>query len=161
MTNLYSRLRLPWLATIAAVLTYGGITAAANGIAHHDHRCRATGSNTSHALPALYTSEQADSGKQKYMTSCALCHGPTLEGRAGPALKGPNFASTKANFRVGDVFVIVSQNMPATAPGSLSHDDYVELMAFLLQQNGYPAGSKALTFDTAQRSKVKLLYHGN
>jgi hypothetical protein len=26
---------------------------------------------------------------------------------------------------------------------------------------GVPAGSKALTFDEAQRSKEKLLYHGN
>jgi polar amino acid transport system substrate-binding protein len=31
-------------------------------------------------------------------------------------------------------------------------------MAFLLQQNGYPAGSKALTFEDATKSKTKLLY---
>jgi len=33
-------------------------------------------------------------------------------------------------------------------------------MAFLLQQNGYPAGNKTLTFDDATKSKVKLLYRG-
>jgi hypothetical protein len=50
--------------------------------------------------------------------------------------------------------------MPATQPGSLEHDDYVQIMAFLLQQNGYPAGSRALAFDSAQNSSVPLLYHG-
>lgn len=50
--------------------------------------------------------------------------------------------------------------MPATGPGSLPHDDYVEIMAFLLQRNGYPAGSEVLTFDEAKQSKVKLVYRG-
>lgn len=110
--------------------------------------------------PALFTSTQADSGKIKFLTYCAMCHGPNLLGRSGPALRGPNFASAKADFHVGDVFTIVAQNMPATAPATLTHDDYVEIMAFLLLQNGYPAGENALTFDDATKSKVKLLYRG-
>ena len=110
--------------------------------------------------PALFTSAQADSGKIKFLTYCAMCHGPTLLGRSGPALRGPNFASPKADFHVSDVFGIVANNMPATAPGTLAHDDYVDIMAFLLQQNGYPAGNKTLTFDDATKSKVKLLYRG-
>jgi polar amino acid transport system substrate-binding protein len=45
--------------------------------------------------------------------------------------QGAEFASEKADFSVSDVFTIVSQNMPATNPGSLEHDDYVEIMAYL------------------------------
>jgi mono/diheme cytochrome c family protein len=110
------------------------------------------------ALPALYTAQQAEAGEHVFQQNCAMCHGPKLEGRAGPALKGPTFASPQAHFSVGDVFKIVSLNMPAPAPGTLPHDDYVNVMAFLLQQNGYPAGAQPLSFDDASKSKVKLIY---
>jgi len=113
------------------------------------------------APPALFTTAQAEGGKQKYADNCAICHGPTLAGRAGPALKGPTFASPTAGFTVSDIFIILSQNMPATNPGSLEPDEYVQIMAFLLQQNGFPAGDKPLTFDDANKSKVPLIYHGN
>jgi mono/diheme cytochrome c family protein len=113
------------------------------------------------SVPALYTAAQATTGMGKFIGNCAMCHGAKLQGISGPSLKGPNFASEKANFSVSDVFTIVSQNMPATNPGSLEHDDYVEIMAYLLQENGYPAGSIALTFDTASQSKVPLRYHGH
>jgi polar amino acid transport system substrate-binding protein len=124
-------------------------------------RAARAGKSKSDKVPALFTAAQADSGKQKFMDHCQQCHGPTLEGRAGPALKGPNFASPDAKFHVGDIFTIVSQNMPASEPGTLAHDDYVQIMAFLLQQNGYPAGTTPLTFEAAGKSKVKLLYRGN
>lgn len=110
--------------------------------------------------PALFTERQAESGKQKFEEHCAFCHGSTLAGRAGPALKGRHFAPAKADFHISDIFGIVSKNMPATEPGSLAHEDYVEIMAFILQQNGYPAGGNALTFEQATESKVKLLYYG-
>ncbi|MFT8420352.1 c-type cytochrome [Gluconacetobacter sp.] len=110
--------------------------------------------------PALFTAAQADAGKKAYADNCAQCHGDNLEGMAGPALKGKHFASPKANFHVGDIFTIVSQNMPATQPASLPHDVYVDIMAFLLQQNGMPAGSTALTFDGAKSSTVPLVYTG-
>jgi mono/diheme cytochrome c family protein len=112
------------------------------------------------AVPALYTAAQATAGMGKFLGNCGMCHGAKLQGLSGPSLKGPNFASDKADFSVSDVFTIVSQNMPATNPGSLEHDDYVQIMAYLLQQNGYPAGTTALTFDGASQSKVPLRYHG-
>jgi mono/diheme cytochrome c family protein len=111
-------------------------------------------------VPALYTAAQATAGMGKFLGNCGMCHGAKLQGISGPSLKGPNFASDKADFSVSDVFTIVSQNMPAANPGSLEHDDYVNIMAYLLQQNGYPAGSTALTFDGASQSKVPLRYHG-
>jgi ABC-type amino acid transport substrate-binding protein len=113
------------------------------------------------APPALYTAAQATEGAAVYAADCAQCHGPQLQGLAGPALKGSNFASVKAGFAVGDIFMIVSQNMPASNPGSLKPDEYVKVMAFLLQQNGYPAGPAELTFNGASGSTVPMLYHGN
>ena len=111
------------------------------------------------APPSLYTDEQATAGKTAFQGNCAMCHGPNLEGRAGPALKGPTFASPQAHFNVSDVFKIISLNMPAPAPGTLPHEDYVNIMAFILQQNGYPAAATPLTYDDAGKSKVKLIYH--
>jgi mono/diheme cytochrome c family protein len=112
------------------------------------------------APPALYTAAQAAAGHVKFLGNCASCHGPTLAGRAGPALKGPNFANAKSGFSVSDIFNIVAQNMPASNPGSLEPDDYVQIMAYLLQQNGYPAGTTALDFNGASTSKVPLVYRG-
>jgi len=112
------------------------------------------------AAPAMYTAAQAQSGAALYATNCAVCHGAQLQGVVGPSLKGPNFASAKSNFAVGDIFVIVANNMPASAPGTLPADTYVNVMAYLLQQNGYPAGSQALTYTSAAASNVPLVYRG-
>jgi mono/diheme cytochrome c family protein len=111
--------------------------------------------------PALYTSAQALAGAQHYTALCAVCHGAQLQGVVGPALKGPNFASAKAGFAVGDIFTIVANNMPASDPGSLAPDVYVKVMAYLLQQNGYPAGQTPLTYSIAAASNVPLIYRGN
>jgi len=117
-------------------------------------------SGSTAAAPAIFTAAQAEAGKAKFLPNCSMCHGPTLAGRSGPALKGPTFANEKAGFHVGDVFTIVAQNMPATNPGSLEKDDYVEIMAYILQENGYPAGDTALTYDDAMKSSVPLIYRG-
>jgi mono/diheme cytochrome c family protein len=111
-------------------------------------------------VPALFTQAQAGEGKAVYEAKCSFCHAPDLTGRAGPALKGKFFASPTHKYKVGDIFTIVAQNMPATAPGSLAPEEYVKIMAFILQQNGYPAGEQELTFDAAKDSKTPLRYYG-
>jgi len=114
--------------------------------------------STAKAPVAIYTDAQATAGKAIYDENCLICHGTNLEGRAGPALKGKTFANPKSGLKVGDIFHIVSQNMPAPAPGSLSKEEYVQVMSYILQQNGYPSGAAELTFETAGASKLKLTY---
>ncbi|MDN5873268.1 MAG: transporter substrate-binding domain-containing protein [Sinobacteraceae bacterium] len=112
------------------------------------------------AKPAIYTAAQADVGAKLYAGACARCHGKKLEGFVGPALKGRHFAPASFDFHVKDIFMILSNNMPADQPGTMSHESYVQIMAFLLQQNGYPAGDKKLTFGGALRSTVPFVTDG-
>ena len=110
------------------------------------------------APPALYTRAQARQGRAEFEQHCASCHGKRLEGRVAPALRGANFASVKAGFTIQQIFEFLSVEMPAYAPGSLTPGQYVEITAFLLQQNGYPAGPVALTDRIASQSSVPFLY---
>jgi len=115
-------------------------------------------------VPALYTEDQATQGELQYYQNCAMCHGPKLDGQqggySGPALKGADFADPSYDFHVSDIFNFVAKQMPAATPGSLSHEVDVQIMAFILKQNGYPAGSKELVYEDAEKSKVPIRYHG-
>jgi len=124
-------------------------------------RAAVTSGKPEDAPPALYTAAQAQAGAQHYTAVCAVCHGAQLQGVVGPALKGPNFASEKSGFAVGDIFTIIANNMPASDPGSLAPEVYVTVMAYVLQQNGYPAGTTPLTYTMAAASNVKLIYRGH
>ncbi len=107
--------------------------------------------------PALYTAAQATAGAGVFVQSCAMCHGADLKGGAGPGLIGQGFAAPGADVTVGSVFGMVAQQMPATAPGSLSQTEDEDVMAYILQRNGYPAGSAALAYKDSMGSAVPLV----
>jgi cytochrome c len=109
-------------------------------------------------LPALYMKTQATAGAKVYGARCEVCHGAALQGVNGPALVGHNIMllGEKNHLTVGDFFQFITAQMPLNAPASLSHADYVNVMAYLLQKNGYPAGAKPLTYAGAMKSSVKM-----
>lgn len=109
------------------------------------------------APPAIYTDAQAKTGAQDFAQNCAMCHGANLEGGAGPALIGQAFASASNNYTVGAIFTELSQQMPAGQPGSLSHTQYEDIMAYILQKNGYPAGATAINYDKAMGDSTLLV----
>lgn len=94
--------------------------------------------------PAVYTAAQATQGATAFAASCAGCHGQNLEGVAAPALAGAAFLRGWQGKSADDLFYIISHDMPQDNPGSLKQDDYVSILAFILQKNGYPAGSAPL-----------------
>ena len=114
----------------------------------------------SDGYPRLYTTAQAVRGAEIYQAQCAQCHGAKLQGMVGPSLKGDGFASADDGFTVGGMFGFFSQQMPAGKPGSLKKVEYADLMAFLLQQNGYQPGSHELSYDQAAGSQAPLVAHG-
>jgi mono/diheme cytochrome c family protein len=106
----------------------------------------------------LYTNAQATQGSSLYASKCAMCHGASLEGGAGPPLTGENLTTLgeKTHLSVGDMFTYITTNMPMNAPASLSKDEYVKIMAYILKYNGYPAGSKPMTYASAAAVKTPV-----
>jgi hypothetical protein len=102
---------------------------------------------------------QALAGAKVFAAHCAQCHGTQLEGGAGPALVGPDFTDSVASdhLSLGDFFGMVAYQMPYDAPGSLSHADYENVVAFLLSRNGQTFGPAGIVYDTAMQSKVPFL----
>lgn len=92
-----------------------------------------------------YSEAQAKRGKALSADNCAACHGEDLAGAGlAPALAGSTFLSLWEGRTVGDLYEQVRTTMPASAPGSLSNDDYIDLIAFILQANDVPSGERDL-----------------
>jgi mono/diheme cytochrome c family protein len=100
------------------------------------------------AQSASYTAAQAEAGARAFTASaCAACHMPDLSGGEGPPLTGSAFTSNWGGNSVAALLAFVKENMPATGPGSLSDQTYVELVAYLLSMNDAPAGETPLAMD--------------
>lgn len=91
------------------------------------------------APDSLYTESQAQAGAVLYTQNCAMCHDDAASGKT---LVRPGMSAT-----IGGIFTIMTMNMPLNQPGQLSHAQYESIMAYALQQNGYPAGDNALRYD--------------
>jgi mono/diheme cytochrome c family protein len=93
----------------------------------------------------IFTAEQAKRGEAVFGESCSPCHGPELGGSdLAPALTGADFASNWNDMKVADLFDRVSQTMPLSAPGSLTAPQYADVVSFILQKSGAPAGTTEL-----------------
>ena len=94
----------------------------------------------------VFTAEQVDTGRASYQHNCQDCHGTTLDNGefGGPALKGGFFRQKWEAAGVGGIFGYMQATMPLDRPGQLSAETYAALTAFILSNNGYEPGNKAL-----------------
>jgi cytochrome c5 len=107
----------------------------------------AQGSRTS-LTEGAYTSAQAARGKVVYTAKCAGCHKDDLSGilDKGPALSDDAFLINWESENVGLLFNKIIETMPPRDVGSgPSDEDTADLVSYILQVNGYPAGRAALT----------------
>lgn len=106
------------------------------------------------AAAFAFTEDQATAGKADYEAHCAACHGFRAEGGEAPALSG---IDVMGNFATGaGLYDFFSQAMPPQAPGLLSEDTYLHILARLLVLNGAEADGKALTADDEALDAVSL-----
>lgn len=109
------------------------------------------------ASTGVFSAAQALAGQAVYTRACAACHGANLQGAPGvPPLTGGAFLAKWRGKSVGDLFSYTRQSMPVGAGGSLPEAQYLALIAYLLDQNGFPAGSGALEPDGAMLSAIGI-----
>jgi alcohol dehydrogenase (cytochrome c) len=106
----------------------------------------------------IYTDAQAARGQAVYDEKCASCHGLRLEGLSASALSGGKFANkwARGDRSVEDLYYITRTQMPYLAGNTLSNQQYIDTVAYLLKANGYQAGAQDLSADPAFLKQIRI-----
>lgn len=94
----------------------------------------------------IYTVAQAERGKEIMRGICAACH-------MDEEFMG-TFIKSWAGASVGDLFDEVSTKMPEDRPGSLRPRQYAQVLAYIFQLNGLPAGEVLMPSSIEELRKI-------
>jgi len=103
----------------------------------------------------VYTENQAAEGSSIIDKACVQCHGPQLEGGEGPPLKGDRFMENWREDNLGSLFTKIKSTMPRRSSRTLTDDETLYLVAQIMRENGFPAGTEALKVDTLSAIKIE------
>jgi len=101
---------------------------------------------------ASYAAVQVARIKATYDRLCQECHGSDLTGGliGGPPLAGFVFRQKWGGRALAPLYQYMSTQMPQGSPGSLSPQQYADLLALILSHNGHQAADAPLTPDLEQ-----------
>jgi mono/diheme cytochrome c family protein len=108
-----------------------------------------------------YSAGQAEQGKKLFESNCSTCHKSDLSGDRGPALKGDHFFSTWEAGSVNRLFTKIKETMPRNrGTTSLSEEDYLAIVAYILQTNGFPPGKDGVELEADALDDIPILKKG-
>jgi hypothetical protein len=77
-------------------------------------------------------------------------------GELAPPLAGGEFLSNWNGLTVGQLFERTRTGMPPGSPGKVSRDAKVDIIAYVLSFNGFPAGERELPSQTAMMNTIRI-----
>ncbi len=92
------------------------------------------------ALPAYYSADQAARGEGFFRETCLSCH-------ASSEFRGSAFERQWRGRTVRELYANIAYSMPDDNPGGLPAQTYTDIIAYVLELNGYPPGTAELTPD--------------
>ncbi len=106
----------------------------------------------------VYTETQAARGQVVYQNHCSFCHLDDLSGFRGLPLAGPEFIArwNEPGVTLENFISFVTSSMPQEEPGTLRPLEYLDVTAYILQANGYPAGERELTAEPAVLRAIRI-----
>ena len=134
---------------LAAALLIAGLAVAGGAVAAGQGRT---------VWDGVYTAEQARRGAEAYAQACAECHGADLGGGdMAPGLAGVQFAYNWHGFSARDLFERLRVSMPPDQPNRVSRQDKADILAFMLEANGMPAGDTELASRAGPLGAIQFL----
>jgi glucose dehydrogenase/mono/diheme cytochrome c family protein len=134
-----SRARRPGLVALV-LIALGGLAASP---------VRADGSG-------YFTAAQVASGRFDYSQRCSVCHGASLKGGGAPALAGTTFVAQWNGKSLAEFYKYVHDQMPLGQAGTLDGQQYADIVAYVLAQNGIAPGDIRMTPDSPMQRALAL-----
>jgi alcohol dehydrogenase (cytochrome c) len=106
----------------------------------------------------IYTNAQAQRGQNLYEKRCASCHGFQLAGGSAAPLAGSQFMAKwgQGKHNVDELYYITRTQMPYGAAATMTSQQYIDIVAYMLKVNGYQAGERPLPTDSATLQKILI-----
>ena len=106
----------------------------------------------------VYNQTQATRGQALYEAHCGRCHNVDLTGvDYTPALTNAPFQANYDTLPVGTLFERFRVTMPLNLENTLSRQTYLDIVAYVLSRNGFPAGDKELPSDLGDLNQITFL----
>jgi mono/diheme cytochrome c family protein len=105
-------------------------------------------------LDGVFTPAQAERGREPYEFHCSSCHRKDLQGMDGPPLIGQVFIDGWREDGLSSLFTYIQTKMPPRAAATLPDDTYLDILAYILAENTFPAGSTDLTANTLRAIRL-------
>ena len=112
---------------------------------------------------AVYTEEQAARGETPYSSACSICHGRRLDGasedpdmRNSPPLARARFLDSWDGQTLAALFEYSMTTMPQNNPGSMSEQNMIDVIAYMLSHSGIPAGDTELEADSDMLADIRI-----
>ena len=126
------------------------------------------GDSSTTVWDGVYSDAQARRGEQVFKTSCSYCHKDDLSGGffddglgRAPALAGKRAFDSSLVEKWGgqtlaELVATVAATMPQNRPSSLTLENYLDVVSYVLSKNDVPAGPRDLTGDVDALSAIAI-----
>ena len=96
---------------------------------------------------SVYSEAQATRGQAIFEGTCTACHDTAR-------FTGGDFMTAWTGKSMGELFKVVSTTMPEDNPGALKQQQYVDVLAYFLKLNEFPAGSEEMKAEAMDGIKI-------
>jgi hypothetical protein len=131
--------------TVGSLAIWLGAVAIANGAAQGSPTQKTTNDG-------IYTKAQAEGAKAQFEKLCASCHAFTVAEKKKPKdlpLGDEPFFESWTGKPLSEIISVITLTMPNDGSATVTDQEAIDLTAYILQQNGFNAGDKPLTKETA------------
>jgi len=106
----------------------------------------------------VYTKAQADGAKKQFDKMCADCHPFTVAARKKPKdvpLGDEPFFDAWSDRPLSELVTLITLTMPNDGSATVNDAEAMDLVAYMLQQNGMPTGPNPLSTDSTSATIVR------
>lgn len=100
-------------------------------------------------LDGVFTESQADRGEDTFLNNCSYCH-------SVGQFAGSQWTSAWSGTTLDRFFDLIRTTMPFDGPGRLTDQQYADVLAYILSENGFPEGDVELAASGDALSRIRV-----